>query len=461
MKRISLLIFFLVSTVCLRAQTVESLDATFESARAEFDAIRKEFADSADAALADYLEYEARLFEEYEQFRTEVMQTWGDTVMVESSRKEWVEYSVDRTSRTSVDWEYGKVDIEVLVDPSDDDATVRSKLETAVAELLASRGTTNSFNSSLLPDDPVSDRPLLEGQIDLSPYGVTSYPVAEAPKPFGNKGAAPAPTRGATLDLSRNRTSTTVKPSTTVSMAEKVAQQEKFVEQKKQEEQKREELQKVMAEVPAAVVASQTPVVQTVNTAEGTKKVVTITMELVEDHIPKRAEKFKEMVSRHSAAYAVDAPLIYAIMEQESSFNPVAQSWVPAYGLMQLVPKSGGRDAYRYVHKTDAIPSAEFLFDPDNNIQLGTGYLKLLMSTTFKKVEDYSCRMLCAIAAYNTGAGNVSRAINGTTNISKAIPTINTMTYDQLFEHLKKSLPHAETQDYIQKVTSKMEKYIK
>ena len=110
---------FLVSTVCLRAQTVESLDATFESARAEFDAIRKEFADSADAALADYLEYEARLFEEYEQFRTEVMQTWGDTVMVESSRKEWVEYSVDRTSRTTVDWEYGKVDIEVLVDPSD------------------------------------------------------------------------------------------------------------------------------------------------------------------------------------------------------------------------------------------------------------------------------------------------------------------------------------------------------
>jgi membrane-bound lytic murein transglycosylase C len=83
------------------------------------------------------------------------------------------------------------------------------------------------------------------------------------------------------------------------------------------------------------------------------------------------------------------------------------------------------------------------------------------MSTTFKKVENPRCRMLCAIAAYNTGAGNVSRAINGTTNISKAIPTINTMSYDQLFAHLKRALPHAETQDYIQKVTSKMQKYIK
>jgi membrane-bound lytic murein transglycosylase C len=69
--------------------------------------------------------------------------------------------------------------------------------------------------------------------------------------------------------------------------------------------------------------------------------------------------------------------------------------------------------------------------------------------------------MLCAIAAYNTGAGNVSRAINGTTNISKAIPSINKMSYDQLFNHLKNYLPHDETKDYIRKVTSKMQKYIK
>ena len=223
----------------------------------------------------------------------------------------------------------------------------------------------------------------------------------------------------------------------------------------------RKEQQKALEQVPAAVVASQTPSVQPVSTSEGVKNIVAITMELVEDHIPKRAEKFKQMVSSHSAKYSVDEPLIYAIMEQESAFNPVAQSWVPAYGLMQLVPKSGGRDAYRYVHKEDRIPSPDFLFDPNNNIQLGTGYLKLLMSTTFAKVTDVRCRMLCAIAAYNTGAGNVSRSINGTTNISKAIPTINSMSYDQLFSHLKRNLPHAETQDYIQKVTSKMQKYIK
>ena len=454
----------LVPAVCVNAQTVRDLDASFAEARAEFEAIKQEFADSADAALADYLQYEAKLFEEYEKFRDEMKSTWGDSVVVESTRKSWVEYSDDRSSRTNVDWESGKVDVEVLVDPDDDEETVRTKLEKAVADLLASRGSTNGFNSSVLPDKPISDKPLLDGQINLSKYGITAAPSYEAPKPFANRTtSSPAPSRGGTVDLSRSKSSSSRRTGTT--MAERVAE-----EQLKAAEEAAAAAAEALAaaektvaveEIPAVVVAAEKPVVQTVKTDEGTKNVVKITMELVEDHIPKRAEKFKDMISKHSSTYAVDAPLVYAIMEQESAFNPAAQSWVPAYGLMQLVPKSGGRDAYRYVHKVDEIPTADFLFDPNNNIQLGTGYLKLLMTTSFKKVEDDRCRMLCAIAAYNTGAGNVSRAINGTTNISKAIPTINTMTYDQLFEHLKKSLPHAETQDYIQKVTSKMEKYVK
>lgn len=455
MKRVILLLVSLISTVQLYAQTVENLDVSFDKARKEFDLVRKEFADSVDAALTAYLDYEAKLFEEYQQYREELMRTWGDSVVVESTRKEWVEYSDDHLSRTSVDWETGEVVVEVLTAPDADQQAVKLQLQKAVADLLSDKGNT--------------DRPLLEGQLDLTPYGASSFAVPEAPKPFsGNTKSRPAPTRGGKLDLSRKGTSAHV-GQLGKTMVETAAEQRALEEQRKAEEaaaaallaeQKAKE-EAAFAKVPEAIVESKTPVVQAVQTDQGTKNVVKLTLELVKDHIPKRAEKFKEMITKHAGAYAVDEPLVYAIMEQESAFNPQAQSWVPAYGLMQLVPKSGGRDAYRFVHKTDVIPSADFLFNPDNNIQLGTGYLKLLMSTTFKKVEDPHCRMLCAIAAYNTGAGNVSRAINGTTNISKAIPTINTMSYDQLFEHLKRSLPHDETKDYIQKVTSKMQKYIK
>ena len=411
--KVTILILSFVSVLSIHAQNTQDLNAIYEKARKEMDATRQAFQDSADKALNDYLKAEADMLENYKKYCEELKQIWGDSEVVESTRKKWVDYSADKKSRTQVDWESGKVTIEVLADPGASEAEIRAKMKKAVSDLLANRGNANGFDLTANKKNPVSDKPLLDGQIDLSRYGATPLSETEASKPLSGQGEAKA---------------------------------------KEQE---------AVAKLPDTIVDSEKPVVETVKTSEGNKKVVSITLELVEDHIPKRAEKFKEIISRHSATYSVDEPLIYAIMEQESAFNPMAQSWVPAYGLMQLVPKSGGRDAYRFVHKRDAIPSADFLFDPDNNIQLGTGYLKLLMSTTFKNVQDTRCRMLCAIAAYNTGAGNVSRSINGTTNISKAIPTINSMTYDQLFNHLKRSLPHAETKDYIQKVTSKMKKYMK
>ena len=64
MRRIALLVISLLSSVCLHAQNFEDLDISFDEARKELDQARKEFADSADAALTAYLDYEAKLFEE-------------------------------------------------------------------------------------------------------------------------------------------------------------------------------------------------------------------------------------------------------------------------------------------------------------------------------------------------------------------------------------------------------------
>lgn len=214
-------------------------------------------------------------------------------------------------------------------------------------------------------------------------------------------------------------------------------------------------------EVKKEVVDVVKQEVKKVQTDNGEKKVVKIKMELAEDHLSVRAAQFKDIVKKNSDRFDVDQPLIYAVIEQESAFNPKAKSHAPAYGLMQLVPKSGGRDAFRHVHKRDVVPAPAYLYVPENNVELGTGYLNLLMTQTFAQVKDPQCRMLCAIAAYNTGAGNVSRAINGGRSVSKAVPAINAMSYDKLYSHLKRHLPHDETRNYIQKVTEKMNKYKK
>lgn len=147
-------------------------------------------------------------------------------------------------------------------------------------------------------------------------------------------------------------------------------------------------------------------------------------------------------------------------MEQESYFNPEATSHVPAYGLMQLVPRSGGYDAYRYVYKRDWVPTKSYLYVPHQNIELGTAYLRILMNQ-FSAVTDPDCRRLCVIASYNTGAGNVSRAFTGNTNLSSAIPLINRYNYTQLYNHLTSRLSTEEARNYVSGVSKRREKYLK
>lgn len=92
------------------------------------------------------------------------------------------------------------------------------------------------------------------------------------------------------------------------------------------------------------------------------RQVVQIEMNLVSDNLSKNATLYKDLVAEFSQVFQIEQPLIFAVMEQESRFNPEATSWVPAYGLMQLVPKSGGLDAYNYVYKNTWAPTSELSF---------------------------------------------------------------------------------------------------
>ncbi|MFR7877447.1 MAG: transglycosylase SLT domain-containing protein [Butyricimonas paravirosa] len=150
-------------------------------------------------------------------------------------------------------------------------------------------------------------------------------------------------------------------------------------------------------------------------------------------------------MAEFSQIFQIEQPLIFAVMEQESRFNPEATSWVPlrtdAFGshLRRL-------DAYNYVCKNCGVPTRSYLFIPRNNIELGTAYLRVLMNQ-FSSVTDPHCRRLCVIAGYNTGAGNVSRAFTGATNLNKAIPLINKYNYEQLYHHLTNRLSTSEARN--------------
>ncbi|REK76218.1 lytic transglycosylase domain-containing protein [Paenibacillus paeoniae] len=99
---------------------------------------------------------------------------------------------------------------------------------------------------------------------------------------------------------------------------------------------------------------------------------------------------FAGLIQNASAKYGVSPSLIQAVIQTESSFNPLAQSHAGAKGLMQLMDGTA-----RGLGVTDS-------FDPVQNIEGGTRYLAMLL-------RKYGGEEAVALAAYNAGPGRIDR----------------------------------------------------
>lgn len=91
----------------------------------------------------------------------------------------------------------------------------------------------------------------------------------------------------------------------------------------------------------------------------------------------------------------VDPAWAFAIARRESSFMVDANSSVGAKGLMQLMPETA-----KYLAKRSV--TAQTLYDPEQNVEFGTRYLKYLM-------EKMQHNPVLATAAYNAGWSRVKR----------------------------------------------------
>jgi len=197
---------------------------------------------------------------------------------------------------------------------------------------------------------------------------------------------------------------------------------------------------------------------KTKQTEIGAKTARYVEMNMVSNFSDKQAEKYQPTVKRFAEKFGVNESLIFGVIRTESNFNPFAVSAAPAFGLMQLVPSSGGRDAYKEARGIDKAPTQDFLFDANNNIELGAAYMGVLLNNYMAKVSDHVSREYCAIASYNAGAGNTFKAFSG--DRTTAISAINTMTPPQVYDTLVTKLPYEETRSYVQKVVKYRKNYV-
>jgi membrane-bound lytic murein transglycosylase C len=192
------------------------------------------------------------------------------------------------------------------------------------------------------------------------------------------------------------------------------------------------------------------------NGASKTALYTTITM--VANFSNRQAEKYRPVVTRFAEHYKISPSLVFAVIRTESNFNPFAVSSAPAYGLMQLVPTSGGRDAYRKAKGQDTVPSRDYLFDPENNIELGVAYLHVLSYDQLEQIENQVSREYCVISAYNTGSRNMYKAFSS--DLVDAVNRINGLAPPAVYDRLRANLPYQETRDYLTKVVTFRKQFI-
>ena len=142
-----------------------------------------------------------------------------------------------------------------------------------------------------------------------------------------------------------------------------------------------------------------------------------------------------DALQHYSDENGLDPYLVASLIRQESEFNPSAISRANAYGLMQLLPRTGKGEAKQvglHHYSTDS------LLDPATNLQLGTHYFRAM-------VDHFGGQVEYALAAYNAGSERVEdwRSSGNYRDI----------------EEFVESIPFTETREYVQAIVRNAEVY--
>lgn len=196
-----------------------------------------------------------------------------------------------------------------------------------------------------------------------------------------------------------------------------------------------------------------------VDVSLGSSARMTYVVPLPDDRLRRKVREFAPLVKRQAERFGVAEDVVMAIIHTESHFNPLARSPIPAFGLMQIVPSTAGRDAARMLYKKPKLLSARYLYDPEKNVQVGAAYLNLLYYSYLNEIEHPESRLYYAIAAYNGGLSNVARAFVGRASYQDAVPVINRLSPTDVLQKLLEQSPSLETRAYLEKVLKRRQLY--
>jgi len=150
---------------------------------------------------------------------------------------------------------------------------------------------------------------------------------------------------------------------------------------------------------------------------------------------------FDVEINHYAKVQKISPAWAFAIARRESSFMTDANSSAGAKGLMQLMPATA-RELNR--EKIDR----HYLFNANNNVQLGTRYLKILL-------DKNQGNQVLATASYNAGPHRIKSWLKNTKKIAADI-WIETIPFRETRNYVKSVLAYQEIYQYNPKQVSSL-----
>ncbi|WP_022941808.1 transglycosylase SLT domain-containing protein [Psychromonas hadalis] len=404
----------------------------FEAEKVDSPQMQREFELYLQSQQSDYQIWQAQYLKEFDQFQQDVIKKWGKA---ETSHAEYdVEFSEDKNVKSVIDYANEQVKIELIVNQNISQVEAEKALKKQMEKLLQDK---SSSLAQLFSEDKIDN----QGKFTLSRIEFSDE---------------------------NNQKSKDIIIKQTQALAQEIDKQadrallpDSVLSEKEASLLATQEKKELLKSSQARLTNSDKNYLQAKKEASENSKIIRYTVSLPKNSLQKRASKYVHFAEKESEVNQIPAALIMAIMHSESAFNPNAKSAVPAYGLMQIVPRSAGHDVNKLVRNIDKPMSVSDLYVPEINVETGSAYLNILDKRYLKAIKNEQSRLYCTIAAYNTGAGNVARVFNkdGARNINKAAKVINQLSPDEVYQQLLAKLPFDETKHYLQRVNSRIALY--
>ncbi len=160
-------------------------------------------------------------------------------------------------------------------------------------------------------------------------------------------------------------------------------------------------------------------------------------LEIINLSLPRAYQK---LVDEQAAKQKLNPILIRSLIRQESAFGPKAISTSNAYGLMQLIGPTALEVASDMGLRGLSLPEDVFL--PDNNVQMGTFYLK-------KMLKQFNGNVPLGLAAYNAGPARMSIFVQSRPEVGEQMQKFSSDPWDEMWFD---ELPWTETSFYVKAI---------